>query len=108
MARGKDFVSVAEAARRLGISRQRMHVLLSSFGAPSPVASCGSVKLWDWGQIERFLSERLTAEVLRRVGPGFQVVAVDGREFKAPPLRGPRRAAAAAPGRRSRRPAQED
>jgi predicted DNA-binding transcriptional regulator AlpA len=52
---GRDeLVTGAEAARRLGISRERVRQLAQRDDFPEPVGRLGSYTVWRWRDVERW------------------------------------------------------
>jgi hypothetical protein len=49
-----DLVIAADVARRLGISPQRVNVLTSGPGFPSPIGKLGRSYVWRWSSVERW------------------------------------------------------
>jgi predicted DNA-binding transcriptional regulator AlpA len=58
-----ELVIAADIAKRLGISPQRVHVLVSGPGFPKPVGKLGRSAVWRWSSVERWAREtgRLSA-----------------------------------------------
>lgn len=49
-----ELVIGADIARRLGISPQRVNVLVSVSGFPTPLGKLGRSSVWRWSAIERW------------------------------------------------------
>jgi predicted DNA-binding transcriptional regulator AlpA len=60
-----ELVIAVDIAARLGISPQRVHVLLSGPGFPKPVGKLGRSAVWRWSSVERWAQQtgRLPAAV---------------------------------------------
>lgn len=52
-----DLVVAADIAERLGLSRARISVLVSSPGFPRPLGMLGRSQVWRWSAIERWARE---------------------------------------------------
>jgi predicted DNA-binding transcriptional regulator AlpA len=52
-----ELVVAADIAQRLGLSRARVSVLVSSAGFPRPVGQLGRSLVWRWSTIERWARE---------------------------------------------------
>jgi hypothetical protein len=50
-------VIAADIARRLGISPQRVNVLASGPGFPTPLGKLGRSSVWRWTGVERWARE---------------------------------------------------
>ena len=53
----EDLVTGAEAARRLGVSRQRIGQLARTEGFPRPLGKVGQAVVWRWTEIEAWAAE---------------------------------------------------
>lgn len=53
-----ELLSGSDIARRLGITRQRVHQLASRGRFPSPLVAFGTVTVWRWGDISDWASVR--------------------------------------------------
>ncbi|MEZ5098692.1 MAG: DNA-binding protein [Thermoleophilia bacterium] len=49
-----ELVISVDIARRLGISRQRVQVLMTSPGFPRPLGRLGRSHVWRWSSVERW------------------------------------------------------
>jgi prophage regulatory protein len=52
-----ELVIAADIAERLGISRQRVNVLATGPGFPTPLGKLGRSSVWRWSSIERWARE---------------------------------------------------
>lgn len=52
-----ELVIGADIAKRLGISPQRVNVLISGPGFPKPLGKLGRSRVWRWSTIERWARE---------------------------------------------------
>jgi predicted DNA-binding transcriptional regulator AlpA len=52
-----ELVIGVDIARRLGISPQRVNVLVSGPGFPKPVGKLGRSSVWRWSSVERWARE---------------------------------------------------
>jgi predicted DNA-binding transcriptional regulator AlpA len=53
-----ELVIAADIARRLGISKQRVAILVGSAGFPEPIGMLGRSQVWRWSSVERWARER--------------------------------------------------
>jgi predicted DNA-binding transcriptional regulator AlpA len=49
-----ELVIAVDIAKRLGISPQRVYVLVSGPGFPKPVGKLGRSPVWRWSSVERW------------------------------------------------------
>ena len=49
-----DLVIAVDVARRLGISPQRVNILATGPGFPTPLGKLGRSSVWRWSSIERW------------------------------------------------------
>jgi predicted DNA-binding transcriptional regulator AlpA len=52
-----ELVVAADIAERLGLSRARVSVLVSSPGFPRPLGRLGRSDVWRWSSVERWARE---------------------------------------------------
>jgi predicted DNA-binding transcriptional regulator AlpA len=52
-----ELVIAVDIAERLGISPQRVHVLVSGPGFPKPLGTLGRSAVWRWSSVERWARE---------------------------------------------------
>jgi predicted DNA-binding transcriptional regulator AlpA len=52
-----ELVIAVDVAKRLGISPQRVHVLVGGPGFPKPVGKLGRSAVWRWSSVERWARE---------------------------------------------------
>jgi predicted DNA-binding transcriptional regulator AlpA len=52
-----ELVIAVDIAERLGISPQRVHVLVSGPGFPKPIGTLGRSAVWRWSSVERWAQE---------------------------------------------------
>lgn len=52
-----ELVVAADIAERLGLSRARVSVLVSSPGFPRPIGQLGRSSVWRWSTVERWARE---------------------------------------------------
>jgi predicted DNA-binding transcriptional regulator AlpA len=52
-----ELVISADIAKRLGLTRQRIHVLANRSGFPPPLGKLGRSSVWHWASIERWARE---------------------------------------------------
>jgi predicted DNA-binding transcriptional regulator AlpA len=52
-----ELVIAVDIAERLGISPQRVHVLVSGPGFPKPLGKLGRSAVWRWSSVERWARE---------------------------------------------------
>lgn len=59
-----ELVIAVDIAKRLGMSPQRVNVLTSSAGFPTPLGKLGRSAVWRWSNVERWARStgRLPAE----------------------------------------------
>ncbi len=62
----EDLVTGAEAARRLGLSRERVRQLASRPEFPEPVGRIGNAIVWRWAEVEKWSRTRKTTQERRR------------------------------------------
>ncbi|MBM3679011.1 MAG: helix-turn-helix domain-containing protein [Actinobacteria bacterium] len=53
-----DLVTTAEAARRLGLSRERVRQLAQRADFPRPLGKVGNAVVWRWTDIEEWRRHR--------------------------------------------------
>ena len=54
----EELVSGAEAARRLGLSRERIRQLAGQPGFPAPLGRVGQAIVWRWADVEAWARQR--------------------------------------------------
>lgn len=54
----EELVTGAEAARRLGLSRERVRQLAEKPGFPEPLGKVGNAIVWRWRDVERWSAAR--------------------------------------------------
>ena len=52
-----ELVIASDIARRLGITQQRVHVLVDAAGFPKPLGRLGRSRVWRWSAVERWAVE---------------------------------------------------
>lgn len=52
-----ELVIASDIARRLGITQQRVHVLVDAPGFPKPLGKLGRSRVWRWSAVERWALE---------------------------------------------------
>src|SRR5262249_45731907 len=52
-----ELVIAVDIAKRLGISPQRVHVLVSGPGFPKPLGKLGRSAVWRWSSVERWAQQ---------------------------------------------------
>jgi predicted DNA-binding transcriptional regulator AlpA len=52
-----ELVIAVDIAERLGISAQRVNVLASGPGFPTPIGKLGRSRVWRWSSVERWALE---------------------------------------------------
>lgn len=60
-----ELVIASDIARRLGITQQRVHVLVDAPGFPRPLGKLGRSRVWRWSAVERWAVETGRAVVTR-------------------------------------------
>ena len=52
-----ELVIASDIARRLGLTQQRVHVLVDAPGFPTPLGKLGRSRVWRWSSVERWAVE---------------------------------------------------
>jgi predicted DNA-binding transcriptional regulator AlpA len=52
-----ELVIAVDIAKRLGVSPQRVHVLVNGPGFPKPLGKLGRSVVWRWSSVERWAGE---------------------------------------------------